>query len=60
MEKPERITDMVTRALAAFDWAEAIVVDLALVHDPRAPRDLNALVRDAREWVRRYERPEKD
>ena len=57
--KPERITDMVDRALKAFDEAEAIIVDLAIIHDGRAGRPLNELVIAAREWVRKHERPEK-
>jgi len=58
--KPERITDMVDRALKAFDEAEAIIVDLARSHEGSFSRSVNELVIAAREWVRKYERPEKD
>jgi hypothetical protein len=38
--------------------AEAIILDLALIHDGRAARNLNELVIAAREWMRSHERPE--
>lgn len=59
LKKPEPIESLVGRALKAFDEAEGIIVDLALLYDPHSTRDLRELVIAAREWIRKHGRSKK-